>query len=172
MTFHHFPYASGSAIRVRVRIAGPLVFRHSDRVSKSSEYPRDAGSRTMLDVFFGRTRDSTDDIAAVFSQGEGRTVSCFLRSNVDPLPGKFCYGVLRIDTQEIAWSSGSKGNGDALRLQTPLDVRQVRKPGGPGEAGIKRDLFSIIEAASPAGVIELAVPNESVQLVSRRLKTA
>ena len=126
----------------------------------------------MLDVFFGRKRDSTDDIDAVFSQGEGRTVSCFLRSNVDPLPDKFCYGVLRIDTQEIAWSSGSKGKGDALRLQTPLDVQQVRKPGGPGEARIKPDLFSIIEATSPAGVIELAVPNDSVQLVSRRLTTA
>jgi hypothetical protein len=157
---------------VRVRIARPLDIRHSDRVAKSSEYPRDAGSRTMLDAFFGRKRDPADDIDAVFSRGEGRAVSCFLRSNVNPLPDKFSYGVLRIDTQTVFWSSGFKGNGDALRLQTPLDVRQVRKPGGPGEAGIKQDLFSIIEAASSAGIIELAVPTESLQLVSRRLNTA
>jgi len=124
----------------------------------------------MLDVFFGRKRDPADDIDAVFTRGEGRAVSCFLRSNVAPLPDKFRYGVLRIDTQKVVWSSGVKGNGDALGLQTPLDVGRVRKPGGPGEAQIKGDLFSIIEAASSAGVTELAVPNDSVQLVSRRLQ--
>ena len=72
----------------------------------------------------------------------------------------------------VTWSPGVWGKGDALTLETPLDVRQVRTPGGPGEASIKRNLFAIVEAASSAGTIELAVPTDSVQLVRLRLQTA
>ena len=148
-------------------------FGHSERMSTPSEYPRSAGTQTFLDVFLRRKqRDSSDDIDAVFTRGEGRTVSCFLRSTVDPFPGKFRQGILRIDKLTVTWSPGFKGNGDALILETPLDVRQVRTPGGPGEASIKRNLFAIVEAASSAGTIELAVPTDSVELVRLRLQTA
>jgi hypothetical protein len=142
-------------------------------MSTASEYPRSAGTRTFLDVFLRRKqRDSSDDIDAVFSRGEGRTVSCFLRATFDPFPGKFRQGVLRIDEVTVTWSPGVWGKGDALTLETPLDVRPVRPPGGPGEGSIKRNLFAIVEAASSAGTIELAVPTDSVQLVRRRLQTA
>jgi hypothetical protein len=143
-------------------------------VSTASEYPLDAGSRTFLDEFLRRRRDqsSSDDIDAVFSRGEGRRVNCFLRSTYDPFPGKFRQGILRIDEVTVTWSPGSYGKGQALTLETPLDVRQVRIPGGPGERSIRRNLFSIVEAASSSGTIEFAVPTVSVQLVRLRLQTA
>ena len=139
-------------------------------MSTSSKYPRDAGSRTMLDVIFNRTGDPSDDVDAVFSRGEGRAVTCFLRSTIASFPDKFHYGVLRIDDATVTWSPGAKGKGTALTLETPLDIRRVRTPGGPGEGAIKQGLFTVVEAASSSGTIELAVPNASVPLVRLRLQ--
>jgi len=106
-------------------------------MSTSSKYPRDAGSRTMLDVIFNRTGDPSDDVDAVFSRGEGRAVTCFLRSTIASFPDTFRYGVLRIDDATVTWAPGAKGKGTALTLETPLDVRRVRTPGEPGEGAIK-----------------------------------
>ena len=123
----------------------------------------------MLDVILNRTGDPSDDVDAVFSRGEGRAVTCFLRSTIASFPDTFRYGVLRIDDATVTWAPGVKGKGTALTLETPLDVRRVRTPGGLGEGAIKTGLFTVVEAASSSGTIELAVPNVSVPLVRLRL---
>lgn len=56
-------------------------------------------------------RDPSDDIDAVFSRGEGRTVSCFLRATFDPFPDAFAPGALRIDARTVSWSRGIVGKG-------------------------------------------------------------
>jgi hypothetical protein len=61
------------------------------------------------------------------------------------------------------------GRGSVLTFTLPVDVRRVRAVGGRGERNIKKGLFQVVEAETAEGLIELAVPEASVQLVRRRL---
>ena len=120
----------------------------------------------MFDILLRRRR-SADDAAAVGA--DGRSVSCFLRSGHDRTHRRFRQGVLRLDQNGVSWANGTRGRGSVINFKLPVDVRRVRAAGGRGEWNIKKGLFQVVEADTAEGLIELAVPEASVQIVRRRL---
>jgi hypothetical protein len=69
----------------------------------------------------------------------------------------------------VSWANGTRGRGSVINFKLPVDVRRVRAAGGRGEWNIKKGLFQVVEADTAEGLIELAVPEASVQIVRRRL---
>lgn len=69
----------------------------------------------------------------------------------------------------MTWCQGMYGRGQRFPLVPPLTLVRVRPVGGPGEWNIKKNLFSVVEVRSASGLLELAVPKGSVQLVESAL---
>ncbi|MCP5029828.1 MAG: hypothetical protein GY929_26450 [Actinomycetia bacterium] len=123
-----------------------------------SNYERDAGSRTMLDVLLFRRGDVALDRQAV-ADGDGRKVTCILRSGSDAFPDRFKQGVLHLNRKTARWSAGLGAKGSLIPLPLPVTLRGVRQV----ERGDRR--FEVVELDSPDGSFELKVPAKSVELI-------
>lgn len=145
---------------------------HPDCVSK----PRRAGgSRSLLDVLRHPVDTVTDpsgtaeskqrsDLAAL-DGGESRSVSCFLRGQAEGLPRSFTQGTLTIGPTGMTWQRYWKHRRDVIPIPTLDRVVEVRRPGGPGERNIKRNLFKVVEASGPDGSVGFAVPGVGPELI-------
>ncbi|OJV60718.1 MAG: hypothetical protein BGO38_10070 [Cellulomonas sp. 73-145] len=103
------------------------------------------------------------DRAAV-AAGEARTVSCFLRADFDGYPRRSRQGLLWLQRPAATWRPFWSVRRRGLQLPNDATVMDVREP-DPAEWNVKSDLFRVIIARTPGGVLEMAVPTVDVPLV-------
>lgn len=96
--------------------------------------------------------------------GEGRTVSCFLRADFDDFPRRSRQGVLWLQGPTATWRPFWSTRRRGLRLPTDATVIGVREP-DRAQWNVKGDLFRVIIARTPGGILEIAVPTVDVPLV-------
>lgn len=142
-----------------------------------SKSRRAGGSRTFFDVLRHPGETVKDPFATGDSQrqsdlaalagGESREVSCFLRGEAAGLPLAFTQGTLTIDSTGMSWRRYWRHRRDVIPIPTLERVVEIRRPGGPGERNIKRNLFKIVKASGPEGSVEFAVPGVGLELIRR-----
>lgn len=129
--------------------------------------PRDAGSRTVMDILLRREGDPAADRAAVMGRS-GRIITCHMRAEFEPFPSKWKIGNLHLDGPEARWRPGIRASGGG-ELIPQLQVIRIREVGERGEWNIKRRIFQVIEATTDHGGVALAVPANTAKLVAERL---
>ena len=92
-------------------------------------------------------------------------MSCFLRGEDQSLPQSFTQGTLTIHSTGMMWRRHWWHRRDVVSIPILDRVVEIRRPGGPGERNIKRNLFKVVEAAGPGGTVEFAVPGVGPELI-------
>ena len=113
------------------------------------------------------------DLDAVRS-GEGRSVSCFLRGQVDPYPRRLKQGTLILQGTQAAWTpywslrrTPMRLDLDVLSVQSrPADHREPNvKKGGTAFAVVQVPTFVVVSCTTPSGDVDCVVPAADEPLV-------
>jgi len=146
-----------------------------------SDHRRAGGTRTIWDVLRhpldvirdpkGTSPSKVDADLNALAAGESREVSCFLRGDAPELPDKFSQGTLLVGPNGMAWRPYWRHRKTLARIPPLARIEEVRKPGGPGERNIKKNLFKVVAATGPDGRVEFAVPGVGPELIRRAVES-
>lgn len=141
-----------------------------------------AGTRTMWGAAKALFRPPAEADAAAdqqaFRDGEGRTVSCFLRGPGAPYPRRLRQGSLKLTRDGISWRPFWSLRRRSIMINERIRSVDVRQAGrsewnlkkGGNAYGIPVPELQVIVCQTDRGVLELSVPDTDVGLVVTALK--